>query len=261
MPKTGSTDATSSCAGKMRLDRLLTARGLYASRARAADAIRRGAVRVNGQVVRKPGTVVPADADIALDDAAAGLVSRAGLKLLAAIEAEPALRTAIEGAVCVDVGASTGGFTQVLLRHGARRVYAVDVGHGQLHESLRADDRVVVLEGVNARDLDARHVSEAPQVVVADVSFISLKKALPPVLEMAAPGAWLAALVKPQFEAGPEHVGGGGIVRDAQVRQRVLEDVCRWLQAQGWRVVRTLESPIAGADGNREYLLVARKDA
>ena len=260
MPKTGSTDDGGPAPeDRLRLDRLLVARGLYASRARAADAIRRGAVRVNGIVARKPGLLVAQDADIALDDAAAGLVSRAGLKLLAAIAAVPALRAGIEGAVCLDIGASTGGFTQVLLQHGARRVYAVDVGHGQLHESLRADARVVVLEGVNARDLDARHVPEAPQVVVADVSFISLKKALPSALVLAAPEAWLAALVKPQFEAGPAHVGRGGIVRNESVRRRVLDDVCRWLEGRGWRVARTLNSPIEGADGNREFLVVARR--
>ena len=260
MPKTGSTDAfTAPGSARMRLDKLLLARGSYASRARAADAIRRGAVRVDGQVVRKPGALVAPGADIALTDAAAGLVSRAGLKLLAAIEAEPALKRAIAGAVCADIGASTGGFTQVLLRHGARRVFAVDVGHGQLHESLRADARVVALEGVNARDLGARHLPEAPQVVVADVSFISLKKVLPAVLALAAPGAWLAALVKPQFEAGPQHVGGGGIVRDEGVRRRVLEDIRAWVEERGWRVAQVLESPIEGADGNREYLLVAGK--
>lgn len=262
MPKTGSTKVAEQVPGaRLRLDRLLVARGLYASRARAADAIRRGAVRVNGQVARKPGLLVAPDADIALADAAAGLVSRAGLKLLAAIDAEPALKRGIAKAVCVDIGASTGGFTQVLLQHGAQRVYAVDVGHGQLHASLRADARVVVLEGLNARDLGPQHVPEVPQVVVADVSFISLRKALPPVLALAAPEAWLAALVKPQFEAGPAHVGGGGIVRDESVRRQVLEDVCGWLEGQGWRVARTLDSPITGADGNREYVAVAQKTA
>ena len=261
MPKTGSTDMPASSGGRMRLDKLLLARGLYASRSRATDAIRRGAVRVDGKMVRKPGALVAADADITLTDAAAALVSRAGLKLLAAIEAEPALKRAIAGAVCADIGASTGGFTQVLLQHGARRVYAVDVGHDQLHESLRHDPRVVMLEGVNARALGPQHVPQAPAVIVADVSFISLKKALPAVLALAAPGAWLVALVKPQFEAGPQHVGSRGIVRDDRIRRRVLADIRAWVEGCGWRVARILASPIEGADGNREFLLLARKDA
>ncbi len=246
---------------RMRLDRLLVARGLYDTRSRAADAIRRGTVRVNGTVISKPGAPVAEDAHIALADPAARYVSRAALKLLAAIEAEPALATAIAGAVCADIGASTGGFTQVLLEHGARKVYAVDVGHDQLHESLRSDPRIVSLEGLNARDLAAEHVPEPPEVIVSDVSFISLTKALPAALALAKPGAWLAALVKPQFEAGPEHVNAGGIVKSERVRRQVLESIESWLRDQGWRPVRTLPSPITGADGNVEYLLIARKDA
>ncbi len=249
---------TSSCMSE-RLDRLLVARGLYPTRSRAADAVRRGVVQVNGAPARKPGQVVAADAAITISDQAQAYVSRAALKLLAALEAEPALRAAIEDAVCVDVGASTGGFTQVLLQHGAARVYAVDVGHGQLHPSLAANARVVDLQGVNARYLDTAQVPEAPAVIVSDVSFISLKKVLPPVLGLAAAGAWLAALVKPQFEAGPQHVGAGGIVRSEEVRRAVVADISAWLAARGWRVRRTLPSPISGADGNVEYLLVAQR--
>ena len=246
--------------GRQRLDRLLVARGLYDTRSRAADAIRRGAVRVNGAVISKPGAPVAEDARITLADPAARYVSRAALKLLAAIEAAPAFAAAIEGAICADIGASTGGFTQVLLEHGARKVYAVDVGHGQLHESLRNDPRVVSLEGLNARALFAEHVPEPPDVIVSDVSFISLTKALPAALALARPGAWLAALVKPQFEAGPAHVNAGGIVKSEKVRQKVVARVKAWLRDQGWRPVRTLPSPISGADGNVEYLLIARRE-
>ncbi len=245
---------------KVRLDRLLVERGLAPTRSRAADAVRRGAVRVNGKVASKPGQVVAEDADITLADPAAGYVSRAALKLLAAIAAEPEFARVIGGAICADIGASTGGFTQALLEHGAARVFAVDVGHDQLHPSLRQDARVVVLEGLNARELTREHIPQPPEIIVSDVSFISLKKALPAVLELAAPGAWLAALVKPQFEAGPEHVGKGGVVKDASVRERVLADIAGWLEERGWRAVRTLPSPITGADGNVEYLLLARKN-
>ena len=245
---------------KIRLDKLLVAHGLSSTRSRAADAVRRGVVRVNGKMATKPGQVVEQDAKITLSDPAAGYVSRAALKLLAALEAEPAFACAITGAICADIGASTGGFTQVLLEHGAAKVFAVDVGHGQLHPSLRKDARVVPLEGLNARDLTRDHVPHATDIIVSDVSFISLTKALPNVLELAKPGAWLAALVKPQFEAGPQHVGKGGVVREQRVRERVLMDIRDWLQEGGWRVVRTLPSPITGADGNLEYLLLARKN-
>lgn len=242
-----------------RLDRVLTARGLCPSRARARDAILRGQVLVNGAPARKPGQMVAEDARIEVRDEALAYVSRAALKLLAALRAEPRLRAAVSGAVCADIGASTGGFTQVLLRHGARRVYAVDVGHDQLHPALAADARVVNLQGVNARHLTRAHLPEPPAVIVADVSFISLKKALPAALTLAAPGAWLAALIKPQFEAGPAQVASGGIVRDAKVRRQVAEDIRRWLAQQGWPAQHLLPSPVRGADGNEEWLIIARQ--
>ncbi len=244
---------------KERLDKLLARRGLASSRARAADAIRRGAVRVDGRPVRKPGTLVAADARVEVHDAARSLVSRAALKLRAAFAAVPALGEAAMEAACLDVGASTGGFVQVLLEQGARRVFAVDVGHGQLHERLRRDARVVVLEGVNARVLDASLIDEPVAVITADVSFISLTKALPAALTLAAPDAMLAALVKPQFEVGPDRVGKGGIVRNEALRRRALEEVADWVEERGWRVARALPSPITGGDGNAEWLLVARK--
>ncbi len=232
------------------------ARGLCATRARAADAIRRGTVTVGGERVAKPGQRVSADADIRIEDPAAGYVSRAALKLLAALEAFP---MDVGGRVCVDIGASTGGFTQVLLERGAARVFAVDVGHGQLDPSLRKDPRVVRLEGVNARNLTEAQVPEPPDVIVSDVSFISLTLALPPVLALARPGAQLRALVKPQFEAGPEHVGKGGIVRDERVHRRVLDRIRKWLEDEGWKVAGIIPSPVTGGDGNREFLVAAVK--
>ncbi len=231
-------------------------RGLSATRARAADAIRRGTVLVEGTRITKPGQRVPVDADIRMEDPAAGYVSRAALKLLAALEAFP---LEVEGRVCVDIGASTGGFTQLLLERGASRVHAVDVGHGQLAEVLRQDPRVICLEGLNARNLTATHLPEPPDIIVSDVSFISLRLALPPVLALARPGAQLRALVKPQFEAGPEHVGKGGIVRDERVHREVLERIRKWLESEGWQVDGIIPSPITGSDGNREFLLAASR--
>ncbi len=191
-----------------------------------------------------------------MEDPAAGYVSRAALKLLAALEAFP---LEVKGRVCVDIGASTGGFTQVLLEHGAARVHAVDVGHGQLADSLRNDPRVICLEGLNARNLTEAHIPEPPDIIVSDVSFISLTIALPPVLALARPSAQLRALVKPQFEAGPEHVGKGGIVRDERVHREVLERIRTWLETEGWEVTGIIPSPITGSDGNREYLLAASR--
>ena len=193
-----------------------------------------------------------------MEDPAAGYVSRAALKLLAALEAFP---LDVEGRVCVDIGASTGGFTQVLLERGAARVHAIDVGHGQLADLLRDDPRVVCLEGLNARHLTAAHLPEPPDIIVSDVSFISLTLALPPVLALARPGAQLRALVKPQFEAGPEHVGKGGIVRDERVHRQVLERIRAWLESEGWEVAGIIPSPVTGSDGNREFLLAASRRA
>lgn len=241
-----------------RLDRLLVTRGLVPTRARAADAIRRGAVAVDGRVVTKPGAAVAVDAAVTIEDAAAGYVSRAALKLIAALDH---FGISLTGAVALDVGASTGGFTQVLLERGAAQVFAVDVGAGQLADLLRDDRRVVTLEGVNARHLSAETIPEPVDIITADVSFISLMKALPAALALAKPGAWLVALVKPQFEAGPEQVGKGGIVRDARVREKVCADVTGWLEDRGWLVAGVIPSPIKGADGNVEYLIAARQEA
>ena len=246
--------------GKMRLDEALVARGLFASRSRARDAILRGTVSVDGLSETKPAQPVASTAEIAVADPARGYVSRAALKLIAALDAfdlDPA------GRVALDIGASTGGFTQVLLERGAGHVVALDVGHGQLHESLRADLRVTVLEGLNARDLTAADlVGRRPEMLVSDVSFISLRLALPPALVLAAPGALGVFLVKPQFEAGREAIGKGGLLRDPDDGPRVAQDLLGWLGNQpGWRALGMIPSPIAGGDGNHEFLLAGVKDA
>jgi len=242
---------------RARLDETLVARGLYASRSRAGEAVRRGVVRVAGRVVQKPGAQVSDDDVIEVDDPARDLVSRAGLKLIAALDH---FAIDVAGLDALDIGASTGGFTQVLLERGAPRVVALDVGHGQLAEPLRAESRVTVLEGSNARDLKSGDLFFRPQLIVADVSFISLKIALPPALALAAPGARLIALIKPQFEAGRDALGKGGVVRDAAVREAVCRDLARWLEEeQGWHVAGLMPSPIAGGDGNREFLVHAQK--
>ncbi|MEI9992402.1 MAG: TlyA family RNA methyltransferase [Rhizomicrobium sp.] len=165
-----------------------------------------------------------------------------------------------QGSVCLDVGASTGGFTEVLLERGARKVYAVDVGHAQMHPKVRRDERVVACDGVNARALTREQVKETPMAVVIDVSFIGLKLALPPALSLAGSGAWLVALVKPQFEVGRFAVGKGGIVKDAEARDAAVKDVADWIADQaGWTICGHMESPIEGGDGNREYLIAAKK--
>jgi len=242
---------------RRRLDEALVARGVYASRSRAGEAIRRGVVRVKGRVAAKPGELVAAADVIEIDDAARHLVSRAALKLIAALDR---FTIAVEGLDTLDIGASTGGFAQVLLERGAAHVVALDVGHGQLAASLRDDPRVTVLEGVNARDLTAGRLPYPPDLVVSDVSFISLRLALPPALALAPPGGRLIALVKPQFEAGRAALGKGGIVRDAAVHAAVCDEISRWLEdGPGWQVLGLMPSPLEGGDGNREFLIHALK--
>jgi 23S rRNA (cytidine1920-2'-O)/16S rRNA (cytidine1409-2'-O)-methyltransferase len=240
-----------------RLDMVLVERGLAPTRARARDAILRGHVTVAGEVAAKPAQTVEDGADIAVDDPAAAYVSRAALKLIAGLDR---FGFSPNGRVALDLGASTGGFTQVLLERGARTVFAVDVGHGQLDPKLDADPRVVSREGVNARDLTAADIGEAPGAIVADVSFISLRLVLPPALKLAAPGAWGVFLVKPQFEAGRDAIGKGGIVRDASLGERTAADLATWLETEmGWRIAGVIMSPIEGGDGNREFLLGAER--
>ena len=239
-----------------RADVFLVEHGYAESRSEAQAAIHAGRVVVNGKVLIKPSQIVSEGADI-LFEKAHPYVSRGALKLLAALDQ---FKLSPEGLVCVDIGASTGGFTEVLLARGATRVYAVDVGHSQIHAKLRRDPRVVLRDGVNARDLGATHVPEAFSVITADVSFIGLRLALPPGLAMAASGSWLIALVKPQFEVGRFAVGKGGIVRDAEAQEAALADLAKWIASEsGWSVLGVMESPIQGGDGNREFLVAARK--
>ncbi len=244
--------APRTAAAVMRLDQALVQRGLRRTRSQAREAILRGAVRVDGHVVTRAGQRVDDVAQI--ETAGDAWVSRAAHKLVAALDhfaIDPA------GVRALDVGASTGGFTEVLLARGAAHVVALDVGRDQLAETLREDPRVTVMEGVNARALGADDLPYAPELIVSDVSFISLRLALPPSLELAAPGARLAALVKPQFEVGPENVGKGGIVKDEAVADRAVADVAAAIGACGWDCEAPIPSPIAGSDGNREWLLAA----
>lgn len=241
--------------GKLRLDRLLVERGLAESRTRAEALILAGRVSVAGRESVKPGTPVPPDAEISVALPTHPWVSRGGVKLAAALDhfgIDPS------GRICLDVGASTGGFTDVLLARGARRVYAVDVGYGQLHARLRTDPRVVLLEKVNARGLSEREVPEPVELFVADVSFISLTMILPAAVPLLAPGAAAVLLVKPQFESARGEVGKGGIVRDAAVRQRAVARVAGAAGALGLTKLGTIPSPIRGADGNEEFLAAFR---
>ena len=243
---------------RTRLDNRLVELGLVPSRARAQDFIRRGLVDVAGVTERRPGARVGANVSIRLSQAAGDHVSRGALKLMAALEH---FRFPITGMVALDLGASTGGFTQVLLERGAARVYAVDVGHDQLNARLATDARVVVLEGCDARRLSCELVPEPVGALVADVSFISLTKALPVPLTLTGAGAWLVALIKPQFEAGRRVVGKGGIVRDPMARRRAVDVVRTWVAGQpGWRVRGVIPSPITGGSGNEEFLLGAVRD-
>lgn len=242
----------------MRLDVALVERNLVPTRSRARDLIKSGKVLVDGQVCTKASAEVDMQQVVALAPGTRTTVSRAAAKLVAALEAfalDPSERIAL------DVGASTGGFTETLLAQGAHKVYAVDVGHDQLHARLKTDARVVSLEGCDVRKLTRAQIAEPIGAIVADVSFISLAKALPAALSLAAPAAWLVALIKPQFEVGRARIGKGGIVRDAQAREDAVAAVTDWLAAQdGWRVVGTMPSPITGGSGNEESLIGARKD-
>ncbi len=237
-----------------RLDQHLVEAGLASSRARAKALIEAGAVTVDGTVARKPSQAVATGAEVAVTADPCPWVSRAAFKLLHALD-EFGLNPR---GVALDVGASTGGFTEVLLARGVARVFALDVGHGQLHSRIAADPRVVGLEGVNARDIPAGLVPPVDWIV-ADLSFISLEKALPGPLALARPGAVLVALIKPQFEAGRAHVGRGGIVRDAAVHEAVRARIRDWLEGLGWQVTGEAASPIEGGDGNREFLIAAQK--
>jgi len=241
---------------RLRADRLLVERGLFESRARAQAAIAAGLVRADDQPVTRASDLLDRDARLEAS-APHPFVSRGGLKLDAALDAfgfDPG------GRVCLDVGASTGGFTDVLLGRGAAHVYAVDVGRDQLHASLRTEARVTSLEGTDARSLDRAAIPRPPDLCAIDVSFISLRLILPALLPLLAPGAALAALIKPQFEAGRDRVGRGGIVRDPAIHDAVCAEIRVAFETQGLRIVGLIPSPVAGGDGNREFLIGARLD-
>ena len=242
----------------MRADLLLVRRGIAASRERARVMIEAGAVFVDGVVMTRPARRLALDGDITTTQSDMTWVSRAALKLVGGLDAFPQIDPMDR--LCVDIGASTGGFTEVLLARGARHVVAVDVGRDQLHPRLAGDSRVESRQGLNARHLVAADFALPPEIVVCDASFISLMKVLPPVLDLAAPGAGLLALVKPQFEVGRAAIGKGGIVRDPAAAEESLARVADWLVTEaGWHLIGTAPSPIDGHDGNREFLLAGRK--
>jgi len=244
-------------AEKRRADQLLVEQGLAESRTKAQALILAGLVSCAERRVDKPGEQLAADAALTLKGRDHPWVSRGGVKLAHALDHFGII---VDGGVALDIGASTGGFTEVLLDRGARRVYAVDVGHGQLAWKLRRDPRVVVHERLNARYLTRADILEPIGIITCDASFIGLATALSAPLALAAEKAKLVALIKPQFEAGPAHVGKGGVVRDPEVHREVCERTAAWVAGQpGWAVVGIVESPILGPEGNREFLLYAHR--
>jgi len=242
----------------IRADQLLLQRGLADSRAKAQALILAGTVFSGERRIEKPGQVLPAEAPLEVRGRDHPWVSRGGVKLAHGLD-----RFAIDpaGKTAVDIGASTGGFTDVLLADGAARVYAVDVGSGQFDWRLRNDPRVVVMEKTNARHLSREQVPDAIDLIVCDASFIGLRTVLPAALALAAPGAALIALIKPQFEVGKARVGKGGVVRDPALHEAVCAEISAWLAEQpGWTVLGVAESPITGPKGNKEFLIAARRD-
>jgi len=240
---------------KERLDKLLVRRGLAESREKAQALILAGEVYVDGKRVDKAGTRVPLEAQIEIRAKVLPYVSRGGIKLEHALK-EFGLE--VRELVCADLGASTGGFTDCLLQHGARKVYAIDVGRGQLHFRLRQDPRVVVMEGVNARYLRPQDLPEPVDLVTIDVSFISLTKILPAAQGLLKPGGFILALIKPQFEVGRGRVGRGGVVRDPALHQEVIEKIKTFAEERGLEVLGVTESPILGPAGNREFFVLMR---
>ena len=239
---------------RKRIDLLLVERGLFESRARAQAAIEAGLVSANDKPVLKASATVAADA-VLQAQAAHPFVSRGGVKLSGALEQYP---VEIEDHVCLDVGASTGGFTEVLLANGASMVFAIDVGHGQLHPSLRDHPRIVSMEGMDIREFEGKRLPARPDIVVIDVSFISLKAVLPVALSLAAAPMHLLALIKPQFEAGRKHLKRG-IIRDAAVHEEICGDISAFASSLGCTDIRVFPSPISGGDGNIEFFIGARR--
>jgi 23S rRNA (cytidine1920-2'-O)/16S rRNA (cytidine1409-2'-O)-methyltransferase len=242
-------------AARSRIDTLLVERGLVQSRAQAQAILLAGSISVDGATVTKPGALVSPGATIEVLRRPR-YVSRGGDKLAHALAT---FAIDVTGLTCIDVGASTGGFTDCLLQNGARRVYAVDVGRGQLHERLRARPEVVSLEATDIRDLAAGQLAEPPDFVTVDVSFISLKLVLPAALALTRRPARLIALIKPQFEAERHEIGKSGVVRDAAVHERVRTAVAAWLEGRGWTILGVTPSPITGPEGNVEFLIAATR--
>lgn len=241
-----------------RLDEELAARGLAGSRSQARDLVLRGQVLVAGKMARKPSQTVLPTTDISIPGGANPYVSRAALKLVHGLDS---FGIDVAGRHCLDIGASTGGFTQVLLDRGATRVVAIEVGHGQMAPNISGDERVRLLEGLNARVLTREQVPARTSLIVCDVSFISLKLALAAALDLVAERADLVALIKPQFEVGREGLGKGGIVRDETLLAKTCDDISAWITGRGWIVRSCVPSPIDGGDGNREFLICASKPA
>ncbi len=243
---------------RQRLDQALVERGLVASRARARDLILRGEVDVAGRTATKPALLVTPTEDVRLVSGPADYVSRGVFKLQAALDhfrLDPAGRTAL------DIGASTGGFTEVLLARGAQRVYAIENGHGQLHPRLSGDPRVISLERTDARTLDSVLVPEPVDAIVADVSFVSLRKVLPSALALSDTACWLVALVKPQFEGEPGSIPRDGIVKNPEAQAASVQRIATWIAGEaGWRILGTIPSPIHGGDGNVEFLVGAARN-
>ena len=242
---------------KTRADMLLLAHGLAESRTRAQALILAGNVYAGDRRVAKAGDLIPDDTVLTVKGRDHPWVSRGGIKLAHGLDH---FGIDVTGAIALDVGSSTGGFTDVLLTRGAARVYAIDVGTNQLAWKLRSDDRVIVHEQTNARSLTAEIVPEPVDIITCDASFIGLAKVLETALDLATAGASLVALVKPQFEAGRGEVGKGGVVRDSAIHQRVCEEVAVWIESRGWRVIGIETSPITGPEGNVEFLLGAVKE-
>jgi len=244
-------------AAKTRLDIALVERGLAETRAAAQRLIMAGLVFSNDRRLDKAGQGIAADIPIEVRGQPHPYVSRGGLKLEKALDY---FAIPVEGRIALDVGASTGGFTDCLLQRGAAKVYAIDVGTNQLAWKLRSDPRVISMEKTNIRDVTRAQVPEPVDLIVCDASFIGLRTALPNALGLAAPGAYLVALIKPQFEVGKGRVGKGGIVREPELHQEVIDTISAWLAAQpGWSVLGVIESPITGAEGNKEFLVSARR--
>ncbi len=252
------TKADPSSPRKQRLDLLMVEKKLAPTRSKARDLIKEGHVRVDGERVTKAGQSWATSAHITLEDAAPSYVSRSAAKLAHALQA---FDVDVSGRTALDVGASTGGFTQILLEHGAAHVYAVDVGHDQLHEDLRGDPHVTSLEGRDARTLNHGDFSIRPTILTADVSFISLMKAIEPCMELLGPDSWIIALIKPQFEVTKKDLNKKGVVKDEATRQAAITHVHAWFEGhRGWHVIGLTPSPLKGHAGNHEMLICVGRE-